>query len=66
MIDIVINNGGVLTRTRSLDAHCVEQLQYEMNVKVYGLIHLAQVFGPLSVSFDYLSSIEICLLNMRI
>ncbi|OEU06848.1 NAD(P)-binding protein [Fragilariopsis cylindrus CCMP1102] len=46
-LDIVINNAGVLTRTCPLDNDCVKNLQYEMNVNVYGLINLAKYFSPI-------------------
>mmetsp|Transcript_28098 Transcript_28098/g.30283 ORF Transcript_28098/g.30283 Transcript_28098/m.30283 type:complete len:234 (+) Transcript_28098:277-978(+) len=49
IIDIVINNAGVLTRTQTLDTNCIEQLQYEMNVNVYGLINIAKYFSPIMV-----------------
>jgi NAD(P)-dependent dehydrogenase (short-subunit alcohol dehydrogenase family) len=46
-LDIVINNAGVLTRTCPLDNDCITNLQYEMNVNVYGLINLAKYFSPI-------------------
>ncbi|OEU17980.1 NAD(P)-binding protein [Fragilariopsis cylindrus CCMP1102] len=46
-LDIVINNAGVLTRTGPLDDDCIANLQYEMNVNVYGLINLAKYFSPI-------------------
>ena len=46
-LDIVINNAGVLTRTGPLDNDCIANLQYEMNVNVYGLINLAKYFSPI-------------------
>jgi len=46
-LDIVINNAGVLTETCTLDDDCIKNLQYEMNVNVYGLINLAKYFSPI-------------------
>jgi len=46
-VQIVINNAGVLSRTSPLDDDAVETLRREMDVNVYGLIHVAQAFVPL-------------------
>jgi len=47
-VDIVINNAGVLTRTTPLEGEtAIENLQYEMNVNVYGLMRLAHAFAPM-------------------
>jgi NAD(P)-dependent dehydrogenase (short-subunit alcohol dehydrogenase family) len=46
-VDIVVNNAGMLTRTVPLDPTAIENLQQEMQVNVYGLIHMAQNFLPI-------------------
>lgn len=47
-VDIVINNAGVLTRTLPLEGEtAVTNLQYEMDVNVYGLMRLAHAFAPI-------------------
>lgn len=45
-VDVVVNNAGVLTTTGPLDASVFNSLKYEMDVNVYGLIHMAQAFAP--------------------
>lgn len=45
-VDIVINNGGVLTNTNLLDADALESFQFEIDVNVYGLVRVAQAFAP--------------------
>lgn len=44
-VELVINNAGVLKTADPLSPDAVEALQYEMNVNVYGLIHVAQAFA---------------------
>lgn len=44
--DIVINNSGVLTLSRPLSEDAIENLAYEMDVNVYGLLRIAQAFAP--------------------
>lgn len=46
-VDIVINNGGRLSRTQPLDADAVTKLQEEMQVNCYGLMYMAQAYLPL-------------------
>ena len=46
-LDMVINNAGILSRTRTLDDNCIAQLQQEMDVNVYGMVRLMQQFAPL-------------------
>ena len=46
-VNVVINNGGVLTNTSVMSSNCIDNLQYEMNVNVYGLIHMTQIFLPI-------------------
>jgi NAD(P)-dependent dehydrogenase (short-subunit alcohol dehydrogenase family) len=45
-VDLVVNNAGVLKIASVLDETAVAALQYEMEVNVYGLIHMAQAFAP--------------------
>ena len=47
-VDIVVNNAGVLTRTTPLDGEtAVQNLQYEMEINVYGFLRLANAFAPI-------------------
>ncbi len=46
-VDVVINNAGVLTDTSPLDENVFESLNYEMQVNVHGLIHMARAFAPI-------------------
>lgn len=47
-VDIVINNAGVLTRTTPLEGEtAVQNLQYEMDINVYGFMRLANIFAPI-------------------
>lgn len=46
-VDIVVNNAGIISRRTALDGDAVEQLQTEMTVNVYGLMHVAQAFAPI-------------------
>lgn len=43
---VVINNAGVLKTAGPLDGQAFEALEFEMNVNVYGLLHMAQTFAP--------------------
>lgn len=45
-VQIVVNNAGILSDTRPLDEGAVAALQNEMNVNVYGMLHLARAFVP--------------------
>jgi NAD(P)-dependent dehydrogenase (short-subunit alcohol dehydrogenase family) len=45
-VDVVVNNAGVLKIASVLDETAVAALQFEMEVNVYGLIHMAQAFAP--------------------
>ena len=45
-VDIVVNNAGVLTRTTPLEGEtAVQNLQYEMEINVYGFLRLANAFA---------------------
>lgn len=46
-VDIVINNGGVLTTTTVMDEKAYDSLAFEFDVNVYGLIRVAQAFAPI-------------------
>lgn len=46
-VDIVVNNAGIISRRTPLDGDAVEQLQTEMTVNVYGLMHVARAFAPI-------------------
>lgn len=46
-VDIVINNAGILSYTTPLAENVISQLQQEMQVNVYGFIHVAQAFAPI-------------------
>jgi NAD(P)-dependent dehydrogenase (short-subunit alcohol dehydrogenase family) len=46
-VEIVISNAGVLSRTDVLSKDTITNLQREMSVNVYGLIHMAQQFAPI-------------------
>lgn len=46
-VDIVVNNAGVLTRTTPLEGETtIQNLQYEMEINVYGFLRLANAFAP--------------------
>lgn len=45
-VDIVINNAGVLKTADPLSSDAIESLNFEINVNVIGLIHVAQAFAP--------------------
>ncbi len=46
-VSIVVNNAGMLNIASSLSANAVDALKQEMEVNVYGLIHMAQAFSPI-------------------
>lgn len=46
-VEIVINNAGVLSKTGPLEADAVDNLKSEMEINVYGLMHMAKAFTPL-------------------
>ena len=46
-VDVVINNGGVGSKTSVLDTNAMETLAFELDVNVYGLIRIARAFGPI-------------------
>mmetsp|Transcript_102278 Transcript_102278/g.200577 ORF Transcript_102278/g.200577 Transcript_102278/m.200577 type:complete len:254 (+) Transcript_102278:170-931(+) len=46
-VDIVVNNAGQLSRTSPLEESAVTMLEQQMQVNVYGLIHMAQSYLPI-------------------
>ena len=46
-VDIVVNNAGVLCRVSPLEESAVAKLEEQMQVNVYGLIHMAQSYLPI-------------------
>lgn len=44
--EVVINNGGAFQQAAALDEGAIASLEFQMNVNVYGLIHMAQAFAP--------------------
>jgi short-subunit dehydrogenase len=47
-VDIVVNNAGVLIENSfPLNADAVSNLENEMRVNVYGLLHIAQAYAPI-------------------
>lgn len=45
-VHLVVSNAGVLTTASPLEDQAFENLQFEMNVNVFGLLHMAQAFAP--------------------
>lgn len=45
-VEIVINNAGVLKVASPLAKDAIAAFQYEIDINVYGLIHMAQAFAP--------------------
>lgn len=45
-VDIVVNNGGVLTSCNPFSADTVKNLQFELEVNLYGWLHVARAFAP--------------------
>lgn len=46
-VEVVINNAGVLKTSTPLDEDAIDSLAFEININVYGLIRMAQVFAPI-------------------
>jgi NAD(P)-dependent dehydrogenase (short-subunit alcohol dehydrogenase family) len=44
--DIVVNSAGVLSTTTALGQHALESLKHEIEINAFGLVRLAQAFGP--------------------
>jgi len=46
-VDIVVNNAGVLfNNSNPLDEEAIDNLQIELTVNVFGLLHVAQAYAP--------------------
>lgn len=45
-VDIVINNAGVLRLSDALDDAAIDNLEFELNGNVFGLLRVAQAFAP--------------------
>jgi len=45
-VEVVVNNAGTFKGTTPLDENAIASLEFEMNINVYGLIHMAQAFAP--------------------
>ena len=45
-VEIVVNNAGVLRRSAPLDKNAIEDLTFEIDTNVFGLMHMAQAFAP--------------------
>lgn len=45
-VDIVINNAGILHKESPLSDNVIDALTDEMNINVFGLIHMAKAFAP--------------------
>jgi len=45
-VQLVVNNAGILRNANPLAADAIAALQSEMEINVYGLMHMAQAFAP--------------------
>ena len=45
-VQVVVNNAGVFKEGNPLDKDAIAALELQMNVNVYGLMHMAQAFAP--------------------
>lgn len=45
-VQVVVNNAGAFKGTNPLAENAIASLEFEMNINVYGLIHMAQAFAP--------------------
>ncbi len=46
-VELVINNAGVLKEASPLSESAVEALEFELQVNLFGLLHMAQQFAPI-------------------
>jgi NAD(P)-dependent dehydrogenase (short-subunit alcohol dehydrogenase family) len=46
-VDLVVNNAGVLELVDPLDKDFLKGLQHQLEVNLYGLVHIAQAFCPI-------------------
>ncbi|TWU38810.1 putative oxidoreductase [Novipirellula aureliae] len=45
-VHVVVNNAGVLKQSTALDPEAIDDLQFEINANVFGLMRVAQAFAP--------------------
>lgn len=45
-VEVVVNNGGAFKGATPFAEDAIASLEFEMNINVYGLIHMAQTFAP--------------------
>jgi len=45
-VQLVVSNAGVLKTAEPLDAAAIDALQFETEINVFGLLRMAQAFGP--------------------
>ncbi|MGJ3254616.1 MAG: SDR family oxidoreductase [Elainellaceae cyanobacterium] len=45
-VDMVVNNAGAFQEATPLAENAIATLEFQMNINVYGLIHMAQTFAP--------------------
>ncbi|QDT60571.1 putative oxidoreductase [Stieleria bergensis] len=45
-VDVVINNAGVATNSEALDGDAFTNLEFELDVNLYGLLRIAHAFSP--------------------
>jgi len=46
-VEVLINNAGILVLAAPLAEDAIEKFSHELNVNVFGLIHIAQAFAPI-------------------
>lgn len=46
-VELIINNAGVLTRTRVLDADALDSLKFEFETNALGLLRMMQAYAPI-------------------
>lgn len=46
-VEVLINNAGILLLAAPLAEDAIEKFSHELNVNVFGLIHIAQAFAPI-------------------
>lgn len=45
-VEVVVSNAGVLELANPLDPSFLSKLEYQMEINVYGLVHMAQQYAP--------------------
>lgn len=45
-VEVVVNNAGAFQAASPLDETAISTLDFQMNINVYGLIHMVQTFAP--------------------